>query len=446
MAKLLRKSLTQIQHWQANNSFWYLLGGIMLSVLLIAFIKNETLILVALVAITGIIGLWYYPEAGLAFTVNGVVTFAVVRDIIGLAAGQWVTLMVLAVFGLSLFIILIQDAQIINWRMIGKLMSLPLVFGVFLAISWLGSENPAYGLVKLIRYGTIHLTVTLAAAFALTSRQRLRKVLRWLVILGLVLLIGSFFNLQMLTAHLGRLSIAEDINPITFARSLGFGAIAALLFWGRSRNTNISLILLLMVTTISIILTGSRGPFLGFFFALVFFFLAWNRKPSRLIWAFLGLLALIALVWIVMPPDFWGLRIVSLSASASIMQRFTIWSTAIELIAQSPFFGIGLGGYDAHIGFGVRWPHNIILEIWAEVGLPALVLFVWFVFRAAVIGWRRRLNADHELRHLISIFLALLVLTFVVAQFSGDITFNYLIWFAATVLQGVQYLEGKQDD
>ena len=442
MAEILKKILERIHVWQTSSGFWSILAATTVTCLLLLFIYDELLIFLLLAAVGGIVVLWFFPEAGLAFTVNGVVALAVARDLLGLSSGQWVTVLIMGVFVVSLAVILLKDVQIIEWRRVFRLMVVPALFGVLVLIAWLGSEQPAYANIKLIRYFTLHMTVSLAAAFSLISKQRLQMTLTWLAVLGIVSLLGSLLSFEMLSLHLGRLSVTRDVNPIAFARSLGFGSIAALLYWGYSRKGNAAVILMVIMTIVVIVLTGSRGPFLGFFFALVFFFLAWNRKPSRIVWSLLGLLVVLFLIILVMPSDFWAMRITSLAANATIMQRFTLWSRAIDLIAQNPIFGIGLGSYDAYIGYNIHWPHNIFLEIWLEVGLIAVLLFGWFIVDAIVTGWRqRKKTTDMQLRRIASVALSLLVMSLVVAQFSGDMTFNYLIWFAAVTLKGIPFLE-----
>lgn len=83
-------------------------------------------------------------------------------------------------------------------------------------------------------------------------------------------------------------------------------------------------------------------------------------------------------------------------ASAPCSSRLTLWSNAIELIAQKPWTGWGWGelGYAhfMHLYAGERFceimgnAHNLPLHLAAELGIPAAVLMcgtlVWLVWRA----------------------------------------------------------------
>lgn len=68
--------------------------------------------------------------------------------------------------------------------------------------------------------------------------------------------------------------------------------------------------------------------------------------------------------------------------SGSTIERVLEWEIAINTWQQNLTFGVGLGGYGFNF-FGLdgrMYPHNIILELLAEGGLIALILFVFFVY------------------------------------------------------------------
>lgn len=92
--------------------------------------------------------------------------------------------------------------------------------------------------------------------------------------------------------------------------------------------------------------------------------------------------------------------------------RFRLMNWAINLFSEKPFLGWGFGFTD----YKLTYPHNITLEILAELGAIGLILFFWFFF--ARIIYTRNL----QLRLLIIIF-------FFLAQFSGNLSQNYLLFF-----------------
>jgi putative inorganic carbon (hco3(-)) transporter len=63
--------------------------------------------------------------------------------------------------------------------------------------------------------------------------------------------------------------------------------------------------------------------------------------------------------------------------------RFYVWGNALELIRQHPWFGVGPMHF-AHDALRFRWaahPHNWVLQIAAEWGLPALLLLGFALFQ-----------------------------------------------------------------
>lgn len=72
--------------------------------------------------------------------------------------------------------------------------------------------------------------------------------------------------------------------------------------------------------------------------------------------------------------------------------RGDLWESTIDGIARAPFAGHGLGAHDALSGSISSYPHNLFLQVWADGGLPALVLLGgWLLvpLLSIVIRWRR---------------------------------------------------------
>lgn len=77
----------------------------------------------------------------------------------------------------------------------------------------------------------------------------------------------------------------------------------------------------------------------------------------------------------------------NLGAGDALSYRILMGKAAVRMTAAHPFFGVGLGRFYALSG-QVENAHNNFLQISAELGVPALMLFVaipWFAIRAA---WR----------------------------------------------------------
>ena len=68
------------------------------------------------------------------------------------------------------------------------------------------------------------------------------------------------------------------------------------------------------------------------------------------------------------------------------LSRFALWSSAINEIVKRPITGIGIGVFAEHIGvkvFGAKGfhAHNIFLNVGVELGIPGLLIFIFFLVR-----------------------------------------------------------------
>ena len=59
--------------------------------------------------------------------------------------------------------------------------------------------------------------------------------------------------------------------------------------------------------------------------------------------------------------------------------RGALWKDSWEGIVDSPFFGYGLGGNGLVVGSDDNYPHNLLLQIWLDGGIVALILGVLFL-------------------------------------------------------------------
>ncbi len=77
--------------------------------------------------------------------------------------------------------------------------------------------------------------------------------------------------------------------------------------------------------------------------------------------------------------------------------RLTQWSETVEMLKDHWLFGAGLSGYPTvfepyhqatHIEI-FQYPHNIILNIWVELGLLGVIAFILLAYQAILEFWRR---------------------------------------------------------
>lgn len=163
---------------------------------------------------------------------------------------------------------------------------------------------------------------------------------------------------------------------------------------------------------LAIMSTGSRGAFLSVSVAVFMISMKTRYKvPAMVGVAVLGLLAA------TFAPQEYKDRISTIFQSAeeqdeSVQGRFVSWKVAWNMIQRHPVEGIGLnqmvkkynsytdGVLNEHGGTEhyARVTHNTYLQIWAEVGTPAMLLFLFLLFgsilRLEVLARRWKRSGD----------------------------------------------------
>jgi len=154
-----------------------------------------------------------------------------------------------------------------------------------------------------------------------------------------------------------------------------------------------------LAATFVLVVTQSRSAWLGAWLAAVIVALrlrAWRPRlwPAGLA---VGVPIVIMVTVGLMQPD-WRERMLT-SAQASSIQRLTIWRQAVEMVHDSPWFGVGLNQFRHRY---VRPPttpdyvdvshaHNIVLQTALDLGLFGLAAYLALV-------WRLLVRADRTAR------------------------------------------------
>lgn len=131
------------------------------------------------------------------------------------------------------------------------------------------------------------------------------------------------------------------------------------------------------------VLTWSRGAWLGMFVSVLVFLVLYN---FRNIWLIFSVLATVPL-WIGYLPETFLRRLLSIAqfSDSSIIYRFNTWSATASMIKDNLISGIGVGESAFKANYpryatpgteGVMHSHNLLLEISAELGIVALIVFV----------------------------------------------------------------------
>ena len=159
---------------------------------------------------------------------------------------------------------------------------------------------------------------------------------------------------------------------------------------------------------VALMLTGSRGGWLSFMIAVMFYVAlligssSAGQTSNRSRQIALGVLALIVVVAmaLLIPPI--RLRIMSGFSPevSSNMFRYLTWQATLGIISDHPWLGTGLGTFQYifpkyAIGGFTRMAHQNYLQMGAEIGLLGLATFIWLLVTFWVI-WLRAFRARPE--------------------------------------------------
>jgi O-antigen ligase len=93
--------------------------------------------------------------------------------------------------------------------------------------------------------------------------------------------------------------------------------------------------------------------------------------------------------------------------------RFYMWNSAVRIIRENPWIGVGTGGYKTALKAmdndpkapEIAHPHNNFLYMAVSFGVIGLAVFLWFLVATLRAGWRQRNSAQGYL--LLSVILVM---------------------------------------
>jgi O-antigen ligase len=300
------------------------------------------------------------------------------------------------------------------------------------------SPAEAYGSTKVQLYVADNLVFMVAAIFVGTTRRDLRlsfSILLAVTSCGALLLMFKLLSGSVHAEFEGRFSLSAEEYPIYLGRESADGVIlaiyavlAATRAWAR-----MAAIAVLPLLTVALLAAGSRGPVVAFAAGLVVFLAliaSGRRARQRLLLVATGLLGAGIVVPLALPSSSVGRAISTLVGSSSGLSsngRTELWAEAYTVFAKHPLWGLGTGGF-AWLSPGKLYPHNLLLEMAVELGIIGALLIIGIIagFTTRLIAaWRTATDRDKiDAATLIALF----VMIFVNALFSGAIQDNSDLW------------------
>ena len=336
-----------------------------------------------------------------------------------------------ATLALGLLVALVCGVRLVQ----GRVRAVPYGFALTIAVVSLSlaaslawTSAPSYGSQKVTTFLTVTMLAIGAPFFFFEGWGDLRRFFMWTVVVAVPV---ALLALTHPSTDTGRL--AGD-NTIGTSRLLCTAALILLLgALGRSRWRLPSAALAATFVAIAVAV-GSRGPVVSFVLALAVALSAWLLRVPRKAAPVLAIAAAcVAVVPFVSLPATSSQRIsqVARDPVAAFRQddRSFLVKQGLDLIDQHPIRGAGAGAFST-VNPAAKWPHNLFIELWAELGLVALVV-VAVASGAALVGLFRLawLTAEEPGRvDLAYILLAVFAFNLMAVQVSGNINDNRDFW------------------
>jgi O-antigen ligase len=324
----------------------------------------------------------------------------------------------------------------------GRVKSVPLglaaplvAISALLVVSLSWTPSPGYGGEKAVKFVTLTLLATLAPFFLVQNERDVRRYFSWTVVLAMVTAVFTIINPP---ADDGRLTIGSEGNTIgishvlcTAALILLVGALTDLIV---RRGWAVAGAIGLVAVAAAI---GSRGPLLSLAFALLATGAVWlARVPRKLAPVLVAVVAAAAALPFISLPQDSSQRLARAVrdpvTSFRTDPRYDTFSEAVTLIEHHPLVGVGTGGFQSVGTLAVPpedYPHNMVLEVWAELGLLPLAILLASVVTLLAGLWRGAWRHAHDASgRLLYVLIGFLLFNLFETLLTGDLNENRAFW------------------
>jgi O-antigen ligase len=266
------------------------------------------------------------------------------------------------------------------------------------------SLNLSFGIKKLLHLITSTIPAVLFFYYLLTTMTKERLlVLKYSTIvtigfISLIVIIAVPFDFK----QLGIIEIAKWSHVIYGRYALLALVVTFYLFFrSESKKEFVVYTILLQMNLLGIYFSGFRAGLLGSIIVASSFFL-YLVVQKRFELRTFAIVIIAFIITFTLPSVFKPeqtqvhqryLNLLSddLSKDGPINSRFVSYEASLKKILERPILGEGFGGF-ANNNYGevpviIKYPHNMIVEFWVELGLPGLLLILlttFLIFKSAI--------------------------------------------------------------
>lgn len=269
------------------------------------------------------------------------------------------------------------------WRAQRWMCLMVLLLAVWGGVSllWTNVADPSREAKRLLYIGVFLLFMPI---FADAQPQRVIQMMQWggfgLALSSLVAMI-KFYGLAG-NAWSARLEgLGQLSHPILGAYVIGVAAVWMLHWVPRGRWMQLGWVLAMAFLGLFVLLSQSRGAALALLLSIAAMPI-WCRDRRSVLMAVSVVVAALLLFWLMEP--------LVLSRGASY--RPQIFISALHMIAEHPWAGLGLGGDYRVLAENISFDHshNLFTHVAIELGLPGLLLWCGLWFGVLWQAWKMR--------------------------------------------------------
>ena len=312
------------------------------------------------------------------------------------------------------------------------------LFAGWAAISLVWAPQSSYGEDKVLRMTSLVLWAYAGAALIISPEpRRIHRFFRALVILSVWLGVEALYAYLSSGSSEPQLRQVAGSNYLGVGRTVGAALLVVVVGWLFSRQRNMLRTVLrlagVLLFSLVLIAAGGRGPFLATAIGVWLAFTIKHRISKVAVIALtLAAVAFVVVTTNSVPATTLSRFSVLLEDSyggSSVFGRLIRMEGAWQQFQISPVIGRGIGSFYHYRGNPLLerdYPHNIFLEVMAELGLVGLALLCMLtVASVRPIRWERL--SQEPLQLLVTLFLTN---SFVNSLVSGDLSDNRLLFTA----------------
>jgi probable O-glycosylation ligase (exosortase A-associated) len=321
--------------------------------------------------------------------------------------------------------IVIEVLTLVSWIIYMATKKRRIIFGQFgwlyflwlsmMALSVFSAQNNhlAYNILQGM---TVTFLMFVISTNVVDTKKRLMKIIWLLILVDLYFAIYGIFNYAVLhyspgthyqTSGTVGSSFLGDENDFAMVINTIIPLAFFMLGFSKNRYMKIFSVGMLLIFMLAVIMSFSRGGWMGFVSIMIFCVLKSERKLASIAY-----MLIIGIVFVtVAPPSYYQrLQTISQTGEGSAAARIRYWKAGLRMFAAYPIFGVGPANGGIHMPEFIKgipnpereWGrafHGLFPQIMAELGSAGLLLYlamIFFIVRSLRLILRRSGNSDDD--------------------------------------------------